>query len=257
MAGAEGEREWSTQEVVKASGVTSRALRHYQRLGLLDPVRTGAGGQRYYDEAGLLRLQRILIFRELGVGLAAIRDVLDERSDGLDTLRRHVRQLERERERLGDVLESVHATIRTMENGGELVADTMFNGFDHTQYREEVEERWGRQAYADADAWWRSLTPEEKQAHHDEVAALVAAFADASQRGLDVRGDEVQALAQRQYDWIRAGWGGTPPSAEAFTGLGQMYVDDPRFGATYSVDGRSFAAYVRDAMTAYAELHLR
>lgn len=249
-------REWSMQEVVKSSGATSRTLRHYQQLGLLEPTRIGAGGQRFYDEAGLLRLQRILILRELGVGLAAIGAVLDARADVVDTLRQHVEQLERERERLATVAESVRTTIHTIQKGGELVADTMFNGFDHTQYREEVEERWGRKAYADADSWWRSLSAEQKQAHQDEVAALVADFADASERGLDVRSEEVQDLARRQYEWVGVGWGGSAPSAEAFTGLGQMYVDDPRFGATYSVDGRSFAAYVRDAMAAYAELHL-
>ena len=38
------------------------------------------------------------------------------------------------------------------------MASDMFDGFDHTQYREEVEQRWGKQAYgARSDRWWRGL----------------------------------------------------------------------------------------------------
>ena len=36
------------------------------------------------------------------------------------------------------------------------MAEQMFDGFDHTQYKDEVEERWGKDAYAKSDAWWRS-----------------------------------------------------------------------------------------------------
>ena len=39
-----------------------------------------------------------------------------------------------------------------------MMAENMFDGFDHTQYREEVEDRWGKDAYARGDAWWRGIT---------------------------------------------------------------------------------------------------
>lgn len=173
---------WSMQEIVKASGTTSRTLRHYQRVGLLSPCRIGSGGQRFYDSDGLLRLQRILILRDLGLSLKAIGQVLDGGADTVAALREHLVDLERERSRLGSVAASVRATITTIEEGGELVADTMFNGFDHTKYQQEVEQRWGPRAYADADSWWRSLSADERQAHQDQVTALVADFADASER---------------------------------------------------------------------------
>lgn len=241
------------QEVVKASGTTSRTLRHYQQVELLLPCRTGPGGQRFYGRDELLRLQRILVLRELGLGLPAIGRVLDDDAGTVDALRQHVAQLERDRDRLGDIAASVRSTITKIEEGGELVADTMFNGFDHTQYKKEVEQKWGRQAYADSDAWWRSLSDGEKRAFQSEITDIAEGFAEASQRGLDVRSQEVQELTQRQYEWVGTGWGGTQPSAEAFIGLGQIYVDDPRFGATYTSEGRNYATYVRDAMTAYAE----
>ncbi|GAA1490420.1 MerR family transcriptional regulator [Brachybacterium sacelli] len=248
--------EWPMQEIVRITGATSRTLRHYQQVGLLLPSRTGHGGQRFYDRDGLLRLQRILVLRELGLGLPQISQVLEESVATATALREHAEQLERERERLARVAASVRATLSMIETGGELMTDTMFNGFDHTQYQEEVEQRWGAQAYADADRWWRSLSDADKLDFRAEIDALVAGYADASARELPVGGEEVQALTGRLHTWVGAGWGGTAPGADAFVGLGDMYVADPRFGATFFADGRAFATYVRDAMTVYALDHL-
>lgn len=249
-------QEWSMQEIVRVTGTTSRTLRHYQQVGLLLPSRTGHGGQRFYDRDGLLRLQRVLVLRELGLGLPEIGDVLDETVGTTTALRRQVKQLERERERLAQVVASVRATLSMIETGGELVADTMFDGFDHTQYQEEVEERWGKQAYADSDRWWRSRSDADKQAFRAEIDALVTGYADASARELAVDDEQVQALTGRLHTWVAAGWAWKEPGADAFAGLGDMYVADPRFGATFSVAGRGFAEYVRDAMTVYALDHL-
>ena len=39
---------WTTTEVVRLSGVTSRTLRHYDEIGLLKPFGISTGGQRIY-----------------------------------------------------------------------------------------------------------------------------------------------------------------------------------------------------------------
>ena len=66
--------------------------------------------------------------------------------------------------------------------------------------------------------------------------------------------DEVQAIVRSHCDWIASGWQGRRPTAEQVVGLGQMYVSDHRFAANYG--GVAGAAYVRDAMIAYAEDNL-
>lgn len=249
--------EWPMREVVRATGTTSRTLRHYDRIGLLPPFRTGHGGQRFYDRAGLLRLQQILVLRELGVGLADIGRILDEERPPAEALREHLTQLELERDRLGRVVDSVRSTIRIIDEGGELVTEKIFDGFDHTQYRDEVEQRWGTKAYADSDAWWRSLTDADKRAFQQQLDGIVADYAEASAQDLDVAGERAQAITARLHAWVGVSWGSAAPGAEAFTGLGDMYVADPRFGETFSADGRQFAQYVRDAMVVYADSRLR
>lgn len=90
--------EWSIQELAKMAGTTSRTLRHYGDRGLLQPSRTGAGGMRYYDETGLPRLLRILLLRQQGVGIEAIKDVLARDIDDVCALREHVAVLEQQQQ---------------------------------------------------------------------------------------------------------------------------------------------------------------
>ena len=140
------------------------------------------------------------------------------------------------------------------------MAENMFDGFDHTQYKEEVEERWGKDAYAKSDAWWRSMSADEKKAWQQRVADLGADWIAAAQAGIAPDSDEAQALAQRQFDWLKGipgtpGGGAAGPSYEYLTGLGEMYVADDRFAANYG--GTAGAEFVRDTLRVYADRNLR
>jgi DNA-binding transcriptional MerR regulator len=255
----ESGREWSIQEVAAVTGATSRTLRHYGQIGLLPPSRTGHGGVRFYDEDGLVRLQRILLLRDLGLSLASISDVLAGERDLADALHAHLALLEQQRDHVERRIASVRRTIEKKERGAPLMAEEMFDGFDHTTYRAEVEERWGADAYAAGDSWWRGMDAGERRAWQDRVARLGADWQDAAGRGISPDADEAQALARRHVDWL-AGIPGTPRDAagnlarEYVVGLGQMYVDDPRFAANYG--GVKGARFVRDALAAYADRHL-
>ncbi|MEU0399285.1 MerR family transcriptional regulator [Streptomyces sp. NPDC006197] len=245
--------EWSIQEIARKAGTTSRTLRHYGERGLLEPSRIGANGYRYYDQAALVRLQRILLLRELGLSLPAIAEVLAGQRDASAALRTHLALLEQERERIGRQIASVRTTLRKTERGEELMADEVFDGFDHTRYEEEVTERWGRHAYEEGDRWWRSLTDAQKKAFMDEQAGIARDFGKAARDGLAADSDEVQAIARRQVAWLSTT---VTPSKEYLIGLGQMYVDDPRFTANYDKHGEGTAVLVRDAMKVYAERNL-
>lgn len=250
---------WSIQQVARLAGTTSRTLRHYDDVGLVKPSRIGDNGYRYYDSAALVRLQRVLLLRELGLGIPAIADVLAGQRDDVQALENHLRWLDQEQSRLARQRASVQRTIDDLRGGEMTMAEKMFDGFDHTRYREEVEQRWGREAYASADAWWRGMSAEEKAAWTARQTALQADWIAAAERGDAPDGAAAQALAQRQFDWL-AGVPGTPgfadggPTKEYFTGLGDMYVADERFAANYG--GAAGAAFVHDAMRSYAEREL-
>lgn len=130
------------------------------------------------------------------------------------------------------------------------MADQMFDGFDNSQYADEVRQRWGEKAWADGDTWWRGLTDDDKRGFMQEHADIAAAWAQARAAGLPSDSEQVQRIAARHAAWIAVGWQGKRPSPDALVGLADMYVADERFAANYG--GTEGAEYVRDGLTAYA-----
>ena len=247
--------DWSIQDIARLAGTTSRTLRHYDDVGVLKPTRIGSNGYRYYDERALVRLQRILMLRDLGLGIPAVAEVLAGAADDSRALLTHLRWLQREKERIDRQIASVESTIFTLESKDQLMAENMFDGFDHAQHKSEVVERWGKAAYADSDTWWREKSAIDRKHFAATSKQLTEDWTDAAASRVAPNSVEAQTLARRQYDWLSA-IPGTPqtaegrPTKEYFLGLAEMYVADPRFAANYG--GLEGAAFVRDAMVAFA-----
>jgi len=251
--------EWSTQEIARLAGTTRRTLRHYHAIGLLTPSRIGVNGYRYYDADALVRLQRVLLLRELGLGLPDIGAVLAGQRDDIAALRSHLEWLAREQQRLGRQMVSIERTITELERGGKPMAEKMFDGFDHTEYKDEVERLWGTDAYTQSDEWYRSLSQEQKDDFLIAAAELGADWAAVAQKNVATDSDEAQALAQRHYAWLESipGTPRTPeghPTKQYFLWMGATYVADERFAQNYG--GLEGATFVRDAMAVYADRNL-
>ena len=274
--------EYSIQQTARAAGTTSRTLRHYAAIGLLEPSRIGTNGYRFYDDRALLRLQRILLLKELGLGLDAIGEVLaaqdaqavqrrGKKSAEVEILESHLALLERERDRVAAQIGSVQRTIAALNRDESqaqpsssqpdiqemnLMAENMFEGFDPTVHKEEVEQRWGSAAYQQSDAWWRSLSKRDQTDWQAAVAELSREWTAAADRGEDPTGQAGQALAARHVAWLRS-VPGTPaadPEGDLrgyVLGLAEMYVDDDRFAANYG--GTKGAEFVRAALIAFIE----
>ncbi|MET8506299.1 MerR family transcriptional regulator [Streptomyces sp. NPDC004787] len=141
--------ECSIAELAKASGVTSRTLRHYDAIGLLPADRTSSGGVRYYSKASVLRLQQILILRKLGLGLAEISGIVDEDTDPLTALRRHLMKVLAERDRFDRLAATVATTIAHLEGGKGMKPEELFTGLDpvkQAQYEAELVGKYGKEA---------------------------------------------------------------------------------------------------------------
>lgn len=87
----------SIGDVARITGVSARTLRHYDDIGLLRPTTSGANGYRWYGREELLRLQRILLLRELRLPLADIQSILSGDSEEVAFLREHRGNLQAER----------------------------------------------------------------------------------------------------------------------------------------------------------------
>uniref|UniRef100_A0A942SZ08 MerR family transcriptional regulator n=1 Tax=Neobacillus citreus TaxID=2833578 RepID=A0A942SZ08_9BACI len=239
-------------EVARSAGVSSRTLRHYDAVGLLPATAVGDGGLRRYDDRALVRLQRILLLRGLGLGLTEIRRVLDGEQDDVVALTAHVAWLERERDRLARQLAAVRTTITRIERGEDMDAQDAFDGFDQTRFKQEVEERWGADAWQRGQDWWASQSAEERQAFQAEQRAIArdAAALAAAQGSVDLTA--ALSLARRQLDWLRRA-PGPEVDAERFRALADLYVQDERFRAAYDGAGEGAAHALRDGMRALAD----
>ncbi|HYQ74775.1 MerR family transcriptional regulator [Cellulomonas sp.] len=259
MTGTTSTERWTTAEVVRLSGVTSRALRHYDAIGLLRPAGTAPGGQREYGRSELLRLQQVLVLRELGVGLAAIGEILDAAGPGTaadpdraraDRLREHHAALLAERDRLDRLARTVAATIESLEGGTDMPAEQMYEGFDHRRHEAEARERWGDEAVDRSTRAWEDLTVDEREAHRREGEAVSAGLAALLAAGTPVGDPAVRDLVARHHAWVALFW---TPDAAAYRDLAAMYVEDPRFAATYDAVAPGLAVYLRDAVDAHAD----
>ncbi|HEY6747142.1 MAG TPA: MerR family transcriptional regulator [Mycobacteriales bacterium] len=235
---------WSIAEVARMSGVTSRTLRHYDAIGLLPPARVAADGRRHYGRSELLRLQRILLLRELGVGLPAIAEALADGGDEVAVLRRHRDRLEDERDRLARLIRTVD---RTMKGGEEMTTEEMFDGFAHHPYEAEARERYGDEAVDESWRRIRELTGEDAELARTGFERVHSGLTALREAGAAVDDPRVQELVALHHRVVSLFWDPTP---EAYQNLGVMYVEDERFQRT--IGGPEAAAYLRDAMAVYA-----
>ncbi|MDT0460854.1 MerR family transcriptional regulator [Streptomyces sp. DSM 41527] len=251
---------WSIAEVARMSGVTSRTLRHYDEIGLLPPAGTASNGHRYYEEADLLRLQQILLMRELDLGLREIQAVLDSQVDRVAVLREHHRRLLKERDRLETLVRTVGRTLAELEEGKDddmakiNRPENLFEGFETSaaEAEAEVRERWPEQ-WEQARQAREAMTPEEQERWQREVTAQMIRIAEFMVAGTPVADAAVQAEMHSHYQGICRFW---TPNAVAYKGLAQTYVDDPQMRANYDSIAEGLAVYQQQAMVVYAEARL-
>jgi DNA-binding transcriptional MerR regulator len=245
---------WSMGEVRRMSGVTSRTLRHYHHVGLLVPESTGPGGLRHYGQRELRRLQRILVMRELGLGLADIRRVLDSEHDEAAALRQHLYDLEAERDRLSVLVDTVRRTVDALE-GNDMSSrpEELFAGLDTAHYSERARTEWPEQ-WEQASAAGEHMTSGDAERMRTEAADQMGRMAAQLRAGTPVDAPEVQAEVDVHHRQVCRMW---TPDADSFAHLGRVYAEDGPWREVYELVAPGLADYQRAAMEVYAEQRLR
>lgn len=142
---AEQQVQHTIADVARMAGVTSRTLRHYDAIGLLRPARVAGNGYRWYGRAELLRLQRILLLRQLRLPLRQIHQLLDGTTDELASLQRHREDLIAERDRLDQIIHTVDRTIADLAGTQDMTDEEFFSGLARGQesLRQDLRTRYG------------------------------------------------------------------------------------------------------------------
>ncbi|MDM5328561.1 MerR family transcriptional regulator [Neobacillus sp. CF12] len=248
--------EYTIQKLANLAGVSTRTLRYYDEIGILKPARINSSGYRIYGQEEVNRLQQILFYRELGVGLDSIKDIVTAPSfDGTKALREHREKLLEKREQLDLLIANVDKTIAVTEGRITMSNKEKFEGFkkkmveeNEKKYGKEIREKYGKDKVEASNAKVMNMTEEQYQ----EVTALAEqvhiTLAEAFKTG-DPAGELAQKAADLHKQWLTYYW--KEYSKEAHAGLAQMYVDDERFTAYYDKEQPGTAEFLRDAILIY------
>ncbi|CAN5891807.1 MerR family transcriptional regulator [soil metagenome] len=253
---------YTVSQVARLSGVSVRALHHYDEIGLLKPGHVGENGYRYYGQDELLRLQQILFHRELGFRLEAIGKILDDPGfDHAGALRAHRKALLDQAQRYRQLVRTLDQTLAALEGKRDMNDKAVFRGF--SPEKQAAHEAWLTDRFGD-DV--RAEIECSKQRMHAlsqgqfdnlvaEVEALEIEIADAMAKGIPADSAAVGALIARHHAWIGRSWNRSP-SAEAYRNLALIYEDNPDFRARYEGRAVGFTEYLVAAMRAFADREL-
>lgn len=233
----------TVHEVSELTGVSVRALHHYDAVGLLKPTAVTEAGYRLYDDAAIARLQSILLFRELEFPLKSIKAILDSPEfNARAAMLEQIKLLELRREQIDRLILFARETIET----GEINMD--FSAFDKSEferYAAEAKQKWGGTAqYAEYD----KKPQGEKLAAAD---ALMAKFAEiGALRALSPDSVEAQSAVRELQSFITEHF--YTCTDEVLAGLGLMYTADERFKSNIdSAGGSGTAEFLGKAIEIY------
>ena len=133
---------FTVKQLSRLAGITPRALRFYDEIGLLKPTRVGENGYRYYDEEALLRLQQILLYRELDLPLDNIKQIMGRPDfDVLAALEQHRDELRQRMARIERLAATVDDTISYLKGTKTMDKKQFFEGFSDAQQAEYSRKR--------------------------------------------------------------------------------------------------------------------
>ncbi|MGW2303249.1 MerR family transcriptional regulator [Streptomyces sp. NPDC001809] len=238
-------------------GVTVRALHHWDEIGLARPSLRTAAGYRLYTAGDLVRLHRIVVYRELGLGLDRIRLILDDpTADVADALRAQREQVAERIDRLRQLSAGLDRMIDAHERGLLLTVEeqaAVFGPWWNPGWSAQARQRYGDTTqwlqYAEASA---SRGPKEWKDVSDAVADFDRALGDALDAGVIPGSPEANRLVERHRDVFASYF---PLTRQMQVCLGRKFETDPGFAAHYDGIRAGLAMWFRRAIDANARAH--
>jgi len=243
---------YTIKEIADLAGVTPRTLRYYDEIGLLGPSQIGENGYRYYDHESLLILQQIMYFRELDVPLKDIQLILNLPEFNLvSALEDHRLTLQTRVRRLNTLIETVDQTIATIKGEWTMSDKEYFEGFDESEYEEEVKQRWGNTPqYAESQRKWGSYSEEQKQALKEKMGEITLRMVG-TDAALTPDDPGVQQAVKEYFEFLNQTF--YTCDLEFYRNLSSMWVEDPRFAINYERIREGGSVFVRDAVHIFCD----
>ncbi len=225
---------YTVKRLSDMAGITVRTLHYYDEIDLLKPTQVADNGYRYYDDAALYRLQQVLFYREIGLELLEIRDILDSPDfDLVSALRSHRDGLQARIKRLNNLIGTVDTTIMHLTGEVDMSKKRLFSAFDdeqQKQYQREARLQYGPDTVNTSIRRWNSYSELQKKVVMDEGEQIYQDMADLLEAGIAAQSPEVADVLDRWQAHMRYFY---EPTLEILRGLGQLYSSSPEFIANF------------------------
>ena len=245
---------YTVKDISDLAGVSARTLHYYDEIGLLHPAEVGENGYRYYDDDNLLRLQQILLFREMDLSLKQIRRIIDAPEfDVLTALETHREALQGRIRRLNALIDTVDSTIMHLVGEVNMSKKKLFAGFsaeEEKRYEQEAREAYGDEEVDASYKLWNSYSAQKQQAIKEEGSVIYTDMAGLIDAKADPSSPEVQAVVARWHQHMRYFY---EPSVERLRGLGQLYVESPDFARNFREVHPELPEYMQQAINVYCD----
>ncbi|WP_197522330.1 MerR family transcriptional regulator [Occultella aeris] len=238
-------------------GLTVRTLHHWDEIGLASPSRRTPAGYRLYTWDDLERLGRVVAYREAGLTLDAIRDVLDDATTEIGSTLREQRA--RLAERIHD-LQQLDERLERMTDAHErgiLMSDD--------EQREAFGEDWDPQQSRAARFVWggskqwaqfaehsASRSQSQWRALSEAMSTLQRDLADAVRRSVKPGSQEADDLAERHRELFSNFF---PLTRQMQVCLARMFEADPGFASYYNGIGDGLSTWFRQSIDESARHH--
>lgn len=238
-------------EIAKLTGLTTRALRYYDEVGILKPSEISESGYRLYDDEVLEILQQILFFKELDVPLKQIKSILENPNfDKISMLKKHKKLIVLKRDRLNKILALINKNLR----GEKCMSFTEFDVAEIKKYQKIYGDE-AKKLYKNTEAFseYQKKTSEYSESQWDIVNRgmlnIFGQFADAMDK--EPSAPEVQSLVEKWKNYITKNF--YECTNEILSGLGQLYVQDKRFKENIDKQKTGLAEFISNATKHYCK----
>ena len=217
---------FKAREFAHLTGVTVRALHHYDRLGVLKPSRYSHAGYRLYCESDVARLEQIVALKFIGFSLREIKDILKGEPADLPTaLRRQREAIEEKRARLQQAIRAIQraeAVIATSDHANWKVFTKIIEVINMQTNMDWTRKYYSEEAKLEIEKRAAAIPSEVIEQAQSDWAQLIKEVEAAVASQEDPAGTRAQSLAARWAELIRSFTGG---NAEIQKGLNRMYAD--------------------------------
>ncbi len=247
---------YTIKDMAKLAGVSTRTLRYYDEIGLLN-AKKNESNYRIYDEDAIDRLQQICLYKSYGFTLLEIKSILNDHGILIDKLSDHLKYMKKEKVRISKIISTIEKSILHQKGEIEMKQNEKFIGIKEKMI-EKNEKKYGKELNRlydkEVENSYEMIRKMDKQSfknakdlEKDILEQLKIAFDTQN-----VSSNEAIKLCRMHEKWIKMYW--KTYDKEKHLNLVKMYLDDKRFTAYYDKVFKGATKFLYHAMLNYLNI---